>query len=84
MIRAFLEEHGSGFWLHGLGAIAIVLLFWYFLDAAWLGFVVSTLTWFFREVLQHSIRTVWTFHRILEWGTPLITGLVVWGLLTLF
>jgi hypothetical protein len=82
MIKDFLREHGNGFWLHGLAAVAVVLAFWYFFDMALFGAIVVTGGLFWREVKQHSLSTVWTFHRILEWGTPLIAALLTWVLLT--
>lgn len=83
MIKDFLEEHGSGFWLHGLGAIGIVLGFWLLFNLPFVGFVSSTALWVAREIEQHDgVKNIWTFHRILEWGTPFITGLLTWSLLS--
>ncbi len=82
MIKAFLDEHGNGFWLHGLGAVAIMLLFWYKGWPLWLGFSTSNIIWIVRECIQHPPFDIFTFHRILEWGTPLVAALLMWVLLS--
>jgi hypothetical protein len=82
-IATFLATHGNGFWLHGLGSIIIVFTFWYMIYQPLTGLVLSTVLWVGREALQHPPLNIFTFHRILEWGTPIITGLLTWGLLTL-
>lgn len=83
MIKNFLDTHGNGFWLHGLGAIAIVLLFWFMCGMPAVGQAINFVLWPGREWLQHRASTIFTWHRTLEWGTPIITGFLTLSLLKL-
>lgn len=80
-MKAFLAKHGNGFWLHGLGAIAITLALWYWFNLPAFGMVLAIGVFIWREIKQHDgLENIFTFHRTLEWGTPLITALITWAI----
>lgn len=89
MIKAFFEEHGHGFWLHMLGAVAIMAVGW------WVGVVhvgewridfrifalgFNTSLWPVRELSQKGweIRRTLTFHVFLEWFPAVAVGFIIY------
>lgn len=82
MIVASLKEHGNGWWLHILGAVAIMLIGW------WLGYlpvalIINTVLWPARELWQKrkAIRDFFTFHVTLEWLPAVAVGGLLYGVL---
>lgn len=92
LIRDFLDEHGSGFWLHILGAVAIALLGWWIgvvevkgwhIDFNIVALVINTLGWPSREAWQHhGFTNIWTAHRVLEWVPAVTVGFIIYAVMT--
>ena len=80
MIKSFLSTHGNGFWLHMLGAVALMLVGWW-LGYLLLAFIINTLLWPARELWQkrHAVWDFFTFHVWLEWVPAVATGFIAYG-----
>ncbi len=93
MIKSFIATHGTGFLLHILGAIAIMLIGWwsgvveFHLWRVWrvdfniAALVINTPLWPGREVKQRrwSFRAIFTTHALVEWVPAFVVGFVAFG-----
>lgn len=74
-MKQYLSENWDGWPLHA--AIA-TLLSWCIItfDPATVFLITNSVFWIDREATQHKgYANVWTPHRILEWGAPLLMGI---------
>lgn len=81
-MKKYLIENWDGWPLHSLLA---GLFFWAMasLDPFTVLLVLNTVFWPNREADQHKgYWNIWTFHRVMEWGCPVLVGFVCWALLT--
>ena len=80
-MKKYIVENWDGWPLHSLIAgLALWLASHYSMEVMLL---LNTVFWFDREAKQHDgYANVWTFHRIMEWGCPMVVGLVTYVVLT--
>ena len=80
-LREYVVENWDGWPLHT--AIAAAFLF---AGARWpmeTLLVANTIWWPDREAAQHEgYRNIWTFHRIMEWGCPILMGALAYAFIT--
>lgn len=73
MINDYIKENWDGWPLHSAVAGGFMIAGYYYPMEALL--VANTVWWPDREATQHNgYKNIWTFHRIMEWGCPLLVG----------
>lgn len=72
-MKNYLSENWDGWPLHIAVTVVIFLCAYYYPGETLL--VINTIFWPDREATQHEgYANIWTPHRILEWGAPVIVG----------
>lgn len=80
-MKEYIKENWDGWPLHSLIA---GLLMWPAFSNSYplLMLIINILFWPSREAWQHhGYRNIWTPHRILEWGAPILTATILYFLL---
>ena len=93
-IKEFIKTHGSGFWLHTLAAVVIMIvgaemnkvlpykieLFGYVFSYVLMTFIFNLIFWPIRELWQkrHALMRFFTFHVFLEWIPAVVVSFVFW------
>lgn len=79
-IKEYIKENWDGWPLHSLIAGAFMWGGFYYPQETLL--VANTIWWPDREATQHDgWGDIWTFHRIMEWGCPVLVGFIIYGVL---
>ncbi len=74
----YAQNNWDGWPLHSLIAAAFLFSGMYYPMETLL--VANTIWWIDREATQHEgYKNIWTFHRILEWGLPMMVGFTIYG-----
>jgi len=74
----YLKKNWDGWPLHSIIAGAIMWSGYHYPAETLLA--ANTIFWPDREATQHDgYANIWTFHRILEWGCPVLVGFVAYG-----
>lgn len=74
MIWDYIKENWDGWPTHTAVALLVFWLFFYWPAETLLA--VNTIFWPDREATQHEgYKNIWTPHRILEWGAPVLMGI---------
>ena len=77
-LQHYAQENWDGWPLHSLiaGAFMVGAMF----SPMETMLIANTIWWPDREATQHEgYANIWSFHRILEWGSPLVVGFVIYG-----
>lgn len=81
MMKNYIKENIDGWPLHTAIAIGFLVAGYYRPMETLL--VANTIWWPDREATQHGgYRNIWTLHRIMEWGLPMVAGFVTYWWLT--
>jgi len=74
MMKQYIRENWDGWPLHGLLALLFMWAIGRF-DPPTVLLILNTVFWIDREATQHDgYKNVWTLHRMIEWGVPMLTG----------
>lgn len=76
-MKEYIKENWDGWPLHSLIAVVFIYsLYYYPLET---GLVANTALWPDREAAQHDgYANIWTLHRIMEWGCPVVVGFIAY------
>ena len=79
-VGEYWKENWDGWPLHTAAAVAgMVAGFYHPMETL---LAVNTWYWPSREATQHDgWRNIWTLHRVLEWGCPVVAGIVMYVVL---
>lgn len=80
-IKNYLKANWDGWPLHSL---ITGFVFWCIVtfDPVTVLLIINTIFWPDREATQHGgYANIWTLHRILEWGCPVLVGFAAYYLI---
>jgi len=91
-LKEYLKDNWDGWPLHLVLAVSFFLCAKIF-DPATVLLILNTIFWPDREATQHydkktegnlgrlsGYKNIWTFHRIMEWGAPILGGFAAYYL----
>lgn len=86
-LKEYIRKNWDGWPLHCLIAIAVMLPFISNSYPA-VTFAMNVVFWPAREMWQHDrelgarigFKHIWTLHRMIEWGAPIVAAALVWGI----
>jgi hypothetical protein len=81
MMKEYWKDNWDGWPLHSLLAGLFIWVGYHYPMEVLLGANIGF--WPAREAAQHDgWGNIWTAHRIIEWGCPVVVGFVVYGVMT--